>query len=269
MTFYDSAPETFQIGRANSEIHDEQPGSERFFGRFRAHWNLKSQWEMVWLALPLGAVSVLASFNLNIPRYVIEHYLGPRELGIYSALSYLPYAAVLFTSALGYVTYARLGKLYFERDIRGFKILVGRMVLIASGIGIAGFVGSALAGKLILRILYGPEYAEHSDLLLWLVAVSAMACVSACVGVAMTAASQFRPQIPLSLIVTVVSAATAFGLVPRIGLYGATIASLSSVTVQAVGGYWIVRRALAMRMLAEREDSGYSSVAANDLVSKS
>jgi O-antigen/teichoic acid export membrane protein len=200
---------------------------------------------------------------------VIEHYLGARELGIYSALSYLPYAAVIFASAIGYVTFARLGKLYFERDIRGFKALLGRMVLIASGIGIVGLIGSAIAGKLILRILYRPEYAEHSDLLLWLVAVAAMACVATCVGVAMTAASQFRPQIPLFLSISVVSAATAFGLVPRIGLYGAAIAGLASVTVQAAGSYWIVRRALTRRMRSAPEESGDASVAANALVSES
>jgi O-antigen/teichoic acid export membrane protein len=269
LILYDTAPETFQIGCANSEIRDEDPASATFFQRFRAHWNLKSQWEMIWLALPLGAVSVLGSFNLNIPRYVIEHYLGPRELGIYSALSYLPYAALLFASAIGYVTFSRLGKLYFERDIRGFKALLGRMVLIASGIGIVGLIASALAGKLILRILYRPEYAEHSELLLWLVGVAAMACVATCVGVAMTAASQFRPQIPLFLTISVVSATTSFALVPRMGLHGAAIATLASVTVQAGGSYWIVQRALTRRILAAREDSGNSSVVANELVSES
>ncbi len=269
LMLYDTAPETFRIGRINSEIRDDLPVSNSPLKRFWPQWSLKSQVEMIWVAVPLGAVSVLASFNLNIPRYVIEHYLGAHELGIYSALSYLPYAAVLFASAIGYVTFARLGKFYFERDIRGFKTLLGRMVLIASGIGVVGFIGCAIAGKLILRILYRPEYAEHSDLLLWLVAVAAMACVATCVGVAMTAASQFRPQIPLFLIISVVSAATAFGLVPRIGLYGAAIAGLASVTVQAAGSYWIVRRALKRRMLGAREDSRDASVVENALVSES
>jgi O-antigen/teichoic acid export membrane protein len=269
LIFYDTAPETFRIARLNSEVREETPVSNTWLKRFLAQWNLKSQLEMIWVAVPLGAVSVLASFNLNIPRYVIEHYLGSRELGIYSALSYLPYAAVIFASAIGYVTFARLGKLYFERDIRGFKALLGRMVLIVCGIGIVGMIGSAVAGKVILRILYRPEYAEHADLLLWLVAVAAMACVATCVGVAMTAASQFRPQIPLFLSISVVSATTAFGLVPRMGLYGAAIAGLASVTVQAGGSYWIVRRALTRRMLSAPEESGDSSVAANALVSES
>jgi O-antigen/teichoic acid export membrane protein len=175
----------------------------------------------------------------------------------------------MFVSAVGYVTYARLGKFYFDRDVRAFKALLGRMVLIASGIGMAGLIASAVAGKMILRILYRPEYAEHSDLLMWLVGVAAMACVATCVGVAMTAASQFRPQIPLFLVVGVVSAVTSFALVPRIGLYGAAIASLASVAVQAAGSYWIVTRALRRRVADLIEDRGDSSVVENALASES
>jgi O-antigen/teichoic acid export membrane protein len=269
LVIYDTAPETFRIARVNSELQDELSGSNTWLKRFFAHWDLRSQWEMIWVALPLGAVAVLSSFNMNIPRYLIQHYLGARELGIYAALNYLPYAAVMFVSAVGYVTYARLGKFYFDRDVRAFKALLGRMVLIASGIGIAGLIASAVAGKMILRILYRPEYAEHSDLLMWLVGVAAMACVATCVGVAMTAASQFRPQIPLFLVVGVVSAVTSFALVPRIGLYGAAIASLASVAVQAAGSYWIVTRALRRRVADLIEDRGDSSVVENALASES
>jgi len=266
---YDTGRETFEIGRINSEIKDEPSTSNTFLKRFPAQWDLKLQWEMIWLALPLGAVSVISSFNLSIPRYVIEHYLGARELGIYSALGYLPYAAILFASALGYVGYARLGKLYFERDIRGFYGLLGRMTAIAAGIGILGLLLSVVAGKPILRLLYRPEYAEHLDLLLWLVAAAGLACVTSCVGVAMTAASQFRPQIPLFIAVGIVSIITALVLVPRMGLYGAAIATIAALSVQLIGSYWIVQRGLAKRKLGASEAGGSPSVMEDALISGS
>jgi O-antigen/teichoic acid export membrane protein len=267
LMFYDTGRETFEIGRISSEIKGEPSTSGSFLRRFPAQWDLKLQWEMIWIALPLGAVSVIASFNLGIPRYVIEHYLGTRELGIYSALSYLPYAAVLFSSALGYVGYARLGKLYFDRDIRGFRLLLGRMVAIAAGIGILGLILSTFAGKPILRLLYRPEYAEQSNLLLWLVGAAGLACVSSCVGVAMTAASQFRPQIPLALVVGMVSAIGALALVPRMGLYGAAIATIVSLSIQIAGTYWLVDRALRRRVLVANEFGGGSSIVEDALTS--
>lgn len=257
---YDTAPRTFRIGYLTGTITDGLADLKTFADRFRPHWDLRSQWDMIWLAAPLGVVAVLGSFNLNIPRYVIEHYLGPRELGIYSALSYLPYVALLFASAVGYVTCARLGKMYYERDMHGFKVLLGKMVLIAAGISMAGFLLSIFAGKEILRILYRPEYATHLDLLLWLVATAAMTCFGTCVGVAMTAARQFKPQIPLALSVSVVSFALSFALIPRLGLDGAAIASLASVTVLTLGSYWVVQRALRRRMVDIEEENIHSSM---------
>lgn len=265
LAFYDTAIETFRISNIGEK---ELPASNSFIERFRPRWNLRSQWEMIWVALPLGGVSVLSSFNMNIPRYMIEHYLGPRELGIYSALNYIPYAALLFASALGYVSYARLSRMYFERDIRGFKLLLGKMLLVALSIGSLAFISSALIGRPILRLLYRPEYAEHLDLLLWLVAAAGLSCVATCVGVSMTAASQFRPQLPLFLTIGAVSASAAFLLIPRFGLYGAAMATIASLLVQLIGSSWIVYRALRRRTAPQSEEAD-ATVVASALASES
>ena len=41
------------------------------------------------VSLPLGIVAMLVSLNINVPRYVIYHVEGVRELGIFSAVGYL------------------------------------------------------------------------------------------------------------------------------------------------------------------------------------
>jgi O-antigen/teichoic acid export membrane protein len=244
---YDSAAETFRIGKINSQGREELPNFYRLSERFRPRWNFKSQFQMVWLALPLGIVSALVSFNGNIPRYVIEHFLGPRDLGIYSALNYIPQAATMIAMALGNVTFARLSKFHFTGDIRGFRGLLRKNVLLCAGLGALALLVAATAGPTIIRILYRPEYAEHSDLLMWLVATGAVVCLASAVGCAMSAASQFFPQIPLFVVVGAVSAGGAFALVPRFGLQGAAMASLAAITVQFWGAYYIVARALKTR----------------------
>ena len=52
------------------------------------------------LALPLGFVMMLASLGTNVPRYVVEHRLGVRELGVFSAVSYIegPYFGLPFST---------------------------------------------------------------------------------------------------------------------------------------------------------------------------
>jgi len=244
---YDSAPEAFRIGAVGSEGREDLPDARSLRRRFAPEWDFRSHMSMIWLALPLGFVNVLVSFNSNIPRYIIEHYLGPRELGIYSALSYIPQAAIMISTTLASVTFARLSKFYFHHDVRAFRRLLGKNVLICAGLGVAAIAVSLVAGRQILSILYRPEYAEHWDLLIWLVATGGVACVAACVGSASVAASQFRQQIPLFLAVTGVSAGLSFLLIPRLGLYGAAIAGLASMIVQFAGAWLIVLRALARR----------------------
>lgn len=266
---YDTAPESFRLARISSEENDNLPQPETFLQRFRPNWDRVTQWRMFWEALPIGAVSVLVSLNINVPRYIIEHYLGAHELGIYSALSYVPQAGVLIASALGYVTYARFGKLYFQRDIRGFKLLLLKNILICAALGFIVFLVSAFAGRTILGLLYRPEYAEHWQLFLWLVATAAIAFVASCFGYAITAASQFVPQLYLFMVVLAVSSGAAFVLVPRLGLYGAVFSTLASIAVQFIGTALILRRALKKRSVPDLEATIPDAIVPSQLVSES
>ena len=242
---YDSARGTFALaGRPQA--------NEGFLERIHPYWNLRKQLGMAWIALPLGAVTVLGSLNANMPRYFIEKTFGPADLGIFSALNYIPVAAVMVCTALGYAAFARLSKLYFAGDLAGFKSVLGKAVAVCGGMGLAGLLGSALLGRQILTILYRPQYAEHVDLLLWLMAVGAVACVASCMGCAMSAAGQFRQQVPLFMVVTGSSFVACYFLIPWRGLQGAALAALVSMCVQLIGTIFIVYRALQKRARALR-----------------
>ena len=242
---YDSARGTFALaGRPQA--------NEGFLERIHPYWNVRKQLGMAWIALPLGAVTVLGSLNANMPRYFIEKTFGPADLGIFSALNYIPVAAVMVCTALGYAAFARLSKLYFAGDLAGFKSVLGKAVAVCGGMGLAGLLGSALLGRQILTILYRPQYAEHVDLLLWLMAVGAVACVASCMGCAMSAAGQFRQQVPLFMVVTGSSFVACYFLIPWRGLQGAALAALVSMCVQLIGTIFIVYRALQKRARAIR-----------------
>lgn len=237
---YDSARGTFALaGRL--------PVRANFFDRIRPHWNFRKQLGMVWIALPLGAVSVLGSLNGNMPRYFIEKNSGPADLGIFSALNYIPTAAVMVCTALGYAAFARLSKLFYAGDLPAFKLVLGKAVAVCGGMGLAGLLVSSLFGRQILTILYRPQYAEHVDLLLWLMAVGAVGCVASCLGCAMSAAGQFRPQVPLFIVVTGSSLLACYLLIPWRGLQGAALAALVSMSVQLLGTSFIIYRALSRR----------------------
>jgi len=243
---------TYDSARGTLALAGPRQAKEGFFERIHPYWNLRKQLGMAWIALPLGAVTVLGSLNGNMPRYFIEKTFGPADLGIFSALNYIPIAAVMVCTALGYAAFARLSKLYFAGDLAGFKSVLGKAVAVCGGMGLAGLLGSAVLGRQILTILYRPQYAEHVDLLLWLMAVGAVGCVASCLGCAMSAAGQFRQQVPLFIVVTGSSFVACYFLIPWRGLQGAALAALVSMCVQLIGTIFIVYRALQKRARALR-----------------
>jgi len=251
LLLYDSSQATYAMGGISS-------ADSTFLERITPQWNFRKQFRMLWVALPLGFVSVLGSLNSNMPRYFIEKNFGAAEVGIYSALNYVPAAALMIATALGYAVFARLSKLYFDGDLRGFKIVLGKALAVCAALGLAGMLGGAVVGRQVLTLLYRPEYAEHLNLLLWLLVVGAVGCVASCLGCAMSAASQFREQPPLFLVVMGTSFMACHFLIPRFGLRGAALAALVAMCVQLLGTALVIHSALVKRAQATQPALGMS-----------
>src|SRR5207248_3287357 len=98
---YDAGTDTFALA-VNHSYLPERTAQFTLLRRIRPQWDLRRQINMVWVALPLGTISILISLSANIPRYAIQHYLGQHQLGIYSALNYIPTATLMITVALVY-----------------------------------------------------------------------------------------------------------------------------------------------------------------------
>ena len=229
-----------------------QPGFDSFLLRFRPKWNVRRQLEMTWIALPLGIVSILVAINGNAPRYVIEHVAGRHELGIYSAIAYVPSGCFMIATALGYAVFARLAKLFFNGDVSQFKAILFKTGAICAGLGAVGFIGSALLGRVGLALIYKPEYAQHVDLLRWLMIVGAVQCLNTTLGCALTAASQFRIQLPIFLVVTATSIFGCAFFIPRMGLLGVALGVLISTVVQLVLTAWAMHHAMVRRARASQ-----------------
>ena len=196
------------------------------------------------LAFPIGLVAVLVSLNSSIPRYFIQWSLGPRELGIFSALSFFSSSGNMISTALGQAAFARLAKFYGSCDYRGFSRLLFQLLAVGCLLGIAGVAGTALCGKELLRILYKPEYAERTGLLVLLMTATGLGYLSQFVGCAVTSARLFAPQIPLFLGVGSTLTLTCYLLVPRAGLSGSIFALMITAVVQLLGSAGVLFFAL-------------------------
>jgi O-antigen/teichoic acid export membrane protein len=200
-------------------------------------------WELAWSGAPLGLVVMLVSLNLNIPRYFMERSFGMREQGIFSSILNLMAAGSVAVGALGQSVTPRLAKYFASGDSAAFRRLVWLLTGISVSLGVGGFLAAALFGRQILTLAYRPEFATHQDVFIWLMAASGALYLGSMMGVAVTAARCFAPQLPLFALSAVTTTVACFLLIPSMGMRGAAAAIFISSVVQSVGGALLLRYA--------------------------
>lgn len=197
------------------------------------------------LTLPMGFVMMLISLNTNIPRYFVERYLGEHSLGIFSAMVYTMTAATLVVAAVCQAAIPRLAKHYRAGDSTGYCAMLAKMVGVGAAIGGLGVVSVLLGGKWMLKVFYGPEYAQHWNVFVLISAAYAAWSVQRFLDSGMTVARQFRIQVPLFMLVGVVTAFGCIWLIPRHGLVGAAEVLLIANIVLMLGALLVNIQVLA------------------------
>jgi O-antigen/teichoic acid export membrane protein len=197
--------------------------------------DLNQMLKLAWLALPLGIVILLISLNTNIPRYFLEGHEGERGLGIFAAMAYLMVAGSTIVSALGQTASPRLAKYFAAGNFHGYRTLVSKMVGLGLIGGLVAVIVAASIGKQVLTLMYSSEYATHASVLIWITIAEVLLTVSHFLGVAISAARRFRVQVPLFVLVTVMTVVSSALLIPRYGLEGAAYSILIAASVQTFG----------------------------------
>jgi O-antigen/teichoic acid export membrane protein len=242
---YDRRVQTQSSEPLESNSPESRAAFEQLKEIVRPRWELRKMGRILWLALPLGIVAMLVNLNVNIPRYFIQWKLGTRELGIYSALAFLMSAGNLLVNALAQAVFVRLARLYAEGRRRAFIFLLLKLLAIGTVLGVGGIVVAWIAGAKLLAIIYRPEYAAESRLLMWFMVVAWIGYLGQFLGGAMTSARLFVHQIPLFALGVSVITLGSYWLVPRMGLQGAIVATMAGVSIQllasaAVLGYGLI-----------------------------
>jgi O-antigen/teichoic acid export membrane protein len=204
-------------------------------------------WELLKKSLPLGIVMTLVSLNANLPRYLVVHYLGAGQLGIFASVAYLLTAVNLLALALGQSASARMATMFAVGELEGFRNVLAKLAGFGVGIGTVA-CGIVLGfGKTLLKLVYGPSYSSHQQLLLILAATAGVSTIATFMGCAATSAQSFRAQVPVIAGMTITTLAGSWILVPLLGLNGAGIALLISAIVQLAGLTFVTWKAIDAR----------------------
>ncbi len=216
-------------------VYDLPAGRRHFGESLRPSFAPRSLASLAWLALPLGVVLMLISVAGNVPRYFIVHYCDEAELGVFSAIASLVLAGTVMMSALGQTVSPRLARYHAERDRGGFTRLVRVLVLSSIAVGASGALIAAVAGRPILRLVFGAVYADSNDVFVVVMISGISSYLLIAFGTVVTAANLFRVQVPLQCLNVAVVILGSWIAVPRWGAVGAAWVLVASNTITAIG----------------------------------
>src|ERR1700739_2732400 len=203
-------------------------------------WNPRLQGELLSSNFRLGILWALVTTSTALPRYFIEHALGERALGIFSAIASMRAAGDLTVLSLGLAAFGRLARAYAAENLTEFRSLLSKLLIVGAALGTCAVAVVCVAGRQILTLLLRPEYANRAELLPWLMVVAGFAYMAMFLGTAMTAAKYYDSQIVLFTLINVGVAALSYILVPWRGLMGAVIAMLVGTILQLTGSVVIL-----------------------------
>ncbi|USL43541.1 oligosaccharide flippase family protein [Priestia megaterium] len=203
--------------------------------------NMKNLWM---LALPLGLISLLYSFNTNITRYFVTYYFDETALGYFTACAYLMMIGNTFIGAVGQTLSSRMATYYnISTSNKKFNKLLISMVLFGLLIGVLTTILTSLLGSDILTIFYGSEYSHYSILLTLLMSATIIRYPAEFIGYATIASRTYKFEVPMLIIMLISSVISSWKLIPLMGLNGAAFSILLSSLIAAIGRVVIIIRA--------------------------
>ena len=191
-------------------------------------------------AFPLGLVMMLIALGAAAPRYFVEHQFGESELGIFGAIGYLSLIGATAVGAIGQAATPRLANLFASGNRSAFSGLVVRLLALGVLLGLGGVALAFLVGDEVLKIAYGSEYGGRKLILVWVMAATLFAFPASFAGYAITAARQFRIQVPLYAATVAATFAACLWWVPRWGMVGAAASLIVAAAIQLLGALLIL-----------------------------
>ncbi len=142
-------------------------------------------------SLPLIGVVGLAMVNPNIPRYVLAAEHGKAEAGRFGMIVFFVFAMMQIVDAMGRAASPHLAAAYNKGQMRTFFALAGKLLAWMIPLGGAGILGGIVLGEWALRIAFGADAAQHTDLLVITMWVGWIYCFASMLGYIATTMHRF------------------------------------------------------------------------------
>lgn len=223
---YDMRNGMLILHNINYRVNNIFWNKQRIIYLLKSVLNIKDKKKLFFDTLPLGFITVFASLNVSIPRYLIMYFYGEKELGIFTAIYYLPLMIGMIINPMASAATPRFAKYYVQQNKEDFiKLLLKLEVVSVIICGIALLVFK-IAGQEILNLFYMSEYARQSDVLIWLMIAGFITYSGALFSVALTSMRKFKIQMYTQIVNIIILSVLSFYLIQMHESKGAAFAIL-------------------------------------------
>jgi len=141
---------------------------------------------------PIGFSGSLGMLWAQMPIFVVKSQLGTEAVGRFSLMYNPIMTAQIFIAAALEGVFSRIAIAFHERNKQLFWHLVGRLNLIALGLAVALVTGVLVLGKLFLKTVYGPAFAEEAGVFTWLALSGGLGFLAVATSAPFSAIRRFR-----------------------------------------------------------------------------
>lgn len=173
---------------------------------------------------PLGISVALGALAVSVPRFFLQGYSTPADVGVFAALTYVLMGPSTAVTAISEIAMPRLADESLRGNSRAFTRMVSRLMLAGAGIGVLCTAGAFVLGQWTLGVVFGSEYAKSWTALVILMCGSIFQYSSLFVGTAAQALQMFKVQVPINLIYLGILSLGCYLMIPVGGVVGAALA---------------------------------------------
>jgi len=190
-------------------------------------------WRVFQRCFPVAASGTLKQVNQNLPRYLIQFFLGSAAMGHFAAIAaFANFGQVVFRG-ITQASSARLAEFQLHNRPRFFRLLFN-LLGVAAALGLAAVGIVIVMGDSLLALLYRADYAVAAGVLTWMMIAATFALTALVLRTAMIAARCLTVQVPQLVLTTLLLLVACRLLIPPFGLYGAAWATIAACVFESL-----------------------------------
>lgn len=184
--------------------------------------------------ITIFAVTFLATFSINIPRFFIDKYDND-QIGYFGIIAVPITLITLIMSFILQPNIVQLTKMYQARKYDNFKSIVNKIMVVTLGFGILVALGAFIVGIPLLNLIFGVDFSQHkTELMIMIIGGIANAFVAIFINV-LTIMRRFKAQFYTLLVTNLVLVVMSVIFVQKYGiLAGVSLFSLANIAQVAI-----------------------------------